>query len=148
MYYRWHPLFGQTLRVIRRVKDRDGEHVQLQLQDHNVSCLLPAWMFSPECLHFTVGPPLISVAALAQLREVLNTVHVPSCDKNAGIPSQETMHEATAQAIEPAIESLPAEPAERSSTQRTTERTGASTGRSTASRGSATRRTIRRGGRS
>jgi hypothetical protein len=27
VYYRWHPLFGRSLRVVKRMKDRHGEHL-------------------------------------------------------------------------------------------------------------------------
>ena len=82
IYYRWHPLFGQSLRVCRREKKRRGEYISYQLPDGTI-CSLPAWMFSPaECAQFSLGSPLIAVEALVQLRDVLDALQVPSgCDK-------------------------------------------------------------------
>jgi hypothetical protein len=82
IYYRWHPLFGRSLRVCRREKKRRGEYIFYQLPDGTI-CSLPAWMFSPaECAQFSLGSPLIAAEALVQLRDVLDALQVPSgCDK-------------------------------------------------------------------
>ena len=74
VHYRWHPLCGQLLRVLRRMTDRHGEHVFCELPDGTI-CSLPAWVFSPDCASFSVGPPLICTAALIELRNVLNAWH-------------------------------------------------------------------------
>lgn len=137
VYYRWHPLCGQTLPVYRRMKDRHGEHIFCQLPDNSI-CSLPAWMFNPECLHFTLGPPLIAVAALEELREVLNMVGMAACDKDLGKPSREAIHEATAQAVAPAAESLTNQLIKGSRSQRRRKRTGTGIGRFTDARRSST----------
>ena len=81
VHYRWHPLFGQSLRVHRRVKTRNGEQIFCQLPD-NTLCALPMWMFRAECAQLTVGPPVIAVEALCELRDVLTAWQTPSsCDK-------------------------------------------------------------------
>jgi hypothetical protein len=41
VYYRWHPLFGQSLRVHRRMKTRNGEQIFCQLPDSTL-CALPS----------------------------------------------------------------------------------------------------------
>jgi hypothetical protein len=63
VYYRWHPLFGRTLQVRKHMKNRRGEHIFCELPD-GTACSLPMWMFSPDCTRFSLGRPVISVAAL------------------------------------------------------------------------------------
>lgn len=74
VHYRWHPLHGQSLRVFRRMRDHHGEHIFCELPDSTI-CSLPAWVFSPDCASFSVGPPLICTAALLELRNLLNAWH-------------------------------------------------------------------------
>lgn len=50
---------------------RNGEQVFCELPDSTI-CALPTWMFSADCARFTVGPPLIHVEALRELRDVLS----------------------------------------------------------------------------
>ena len=71
VYYRWHPLYGQSLRVWRRMKNRHGEHMFCELPNGTI-CSLPAWVFSPDCASFSVGPPLACAAALVELRDLLS----------------------------------------------------------------------------
>lgn len=79
VHYRWHPLFGQTLPVLRRMVDRRGEHLFVQLPDGTV-CSLPTWMFNPSCsTRYYLGPPLIAVDALRHLRDLLSSLR-PSED--------------------------------------------------------------------
>ena len=73
VYYRWHPLFRQTMRIHKPVKDRHGEHIFCELLDGTI-CSLPTWMFRPDCMHFPIGSPLISVEALAALRDLIAAV--------------------------------------------------------------------------
>ena len=105
MYYRWHPLYGQSLRVWRRMKNRHGEHIFCELPNSTI-CSLPAWVFSPDCASFSVGPPLICEAALIELRDVLSAWHSSTdCDK----PSMEETHrevlcDSTCEAAGPTVE--------------------------------------------
>src|SRR5207237_1367504 len=81
--YRWHPLFGQALRVLKRERDRHGhgEYLFCELPDRT-SRSLPAWMFSSECTAFSVGPPAIAIEALSDLRDLLSSLQKSSpCDK-------------------------------------------------------------------
>jgi hypothetical protein len=82
VYYRWHPLFGQSVRVHRRHRIKSEDYLHIRLPDET-TCGLPAWMFDSACLEFIIGDPLISVEALNELRDVLNTLHgdAGKCDK-------------------------------------------------------------------
>ena len=58
IYYRWHPLFGLSLPVRKRRKDRDGECIYCE-SDGKIYPL-PSWMLSPECSQFSLGAALVS----------------------------------------------------------------------------------------
>ena len=73
VYYRWHPLYGQTLAVWRRTRNRHGEHVFCRLPDDTL-CALPVWMFDPACAESTLGPAVIAVDALSALRDLLDAL--------------------------------------------------------------------------
>src|ERR1700680_19730 len=85
VYYRWHPLFGLSLPVRTRRKNRDGERIYCQSDGKIYS--LPSWMLSPECSQFSLGPSLLSTEALSELHDLLTSlpIHV-HCDK-AGLTS-------------------------------------------------------------
>lgn len=102
VYYRWHPLFGQSLRIHRRTKTCNGEQIFCQLPDSTL-CALPMWMFSPDCAQFTVGPPLIRIEALRELRDVLTAWQTTSsCDKASLTQSlPEVVHETVREADQP-----------------------------------------------
>ena len=105
VYYKWHPLCGQSLRVVRRTRDRHGEHLFCELSDRTV-CFLPRWMFSPECAQFSLGKPAIALEALNELRDLLTSLQKSSsCDKGsvASLP-QEDEHEINAEVDQPATE--------------------------------------------
>ena len=77
VYYRWHPLFRQTLRFHKRMKDRHGERIFCELPDGTI-CSLPAWMFQLDCLHFSLRRPMVSVAAMAVLRDLIGALRTPA----------------------------------------------------------------------
>ena len=79
--YRWHPLYGQALRVHRRMTDCRGEHIFVELGDGTI-CSLPVWMFSPDCtVKCSLGPPLIAIEALKSLQDLLSVRQLKgSCD--------------------------------------------------------------------
>jgi len=80
IYYRWHPLFGLSLPVRTRRKDRDGERIYCE-SDGKIYPL-PSWMLSPECSPFSLGPPLLSTQALSELHALLTSVPLHAdCDK-------------------------------------------------------------------
>src|SRR4051812_45983308 len=105
VYYRWHPLFRQTLRIHKRMKDRHGEHIFCELLDGTI-CSLPTWMFRPNCMHFHIGSPLISVEALAALRDLIGAVRTPASGAMATLnhPPKEGVDEATSNTNEHAVQ--------------------------------------------
>ena len=70
--YRWHPLHGQRLPVVRRRGRKGTKVVDVQIRQ-GVSRELPAWMTDEAaCAAMSLGPPRVSVAALIDLRAVLS----------------------------------------------------------------------------
>src|SRR5687767_3282539 len=72
--YPWHPLRGKRLRLVRRTghRGRDSVHVETR---SGASSELPAWMCSASaCASMTLGPPLVRVGALNELRAVLTAM--------------------------------------------------------------------------
>ena len=106
VYYKWHPLFGQSLRVVRRTRDRLGEHLFCELPDRT-ACFLPPWMFSAECAQFSLGKPAIAIEALSELRNLLSSLQkCSSCDKaSLASPTQEDEREIRSKVHQPATES-------------------------------------------
>jgi hypothetical protein len=81
VYYRWHPLYGQSLPVRRRQRFPNGEQVFVQL-DSGAACALPEWMLNATCAALIIGPPLIAGDALVELRDLLSGLPSgPECDK-------------------------------------------------------------------
>ena len=76
VHYRWHPLFGQSVRVIKRRKLWHEEYLTCELEDHTLRSL-PSWMFNPECAQFSLGRPMAAVAALSELRDLLDSLQNP-----------------------------------------------------------------------
>lgn len=106
--YRWHPLFGQALRVLKRERDRrgHGEYLFCELPDRT-SRSLPAWMFSSECTTFSVGPPAIAIEALSELRDLLNSLQKSdSCDT---APTTSPLSQEAKREIAPEVRSSPTE---------------------------------------
>jgi len=123
IYYRWHPLFGLSLPVRKRRKDRDGECIYCE-SDGKIYPL-PSWMLSPECSQFSLGPALLSTEALSELHDLLTSlpIHV-ECDK-AGLNSspKEGVDETISKATLPAKESSTLQRACNSNCRRAAERT-------------------------
>src|ERR1035438_1971494 len=111
VYYRWHPLYGQSLRVQGRKRFPDGEVVFVQLGSGGASAL-PAWMLHAACAAFDLGPPLVATGALLQLRELLNALPSrPQCDKpSLKRPPKEGRHEASAEVSTRPTQPSPAGP--------------------------------------
>jgi hypothetical protein len=66
VYYRWHPLYGQSLPVQGRQKVPCGEYVFVRMES-GATCGLPAWMLSAACATFVLGAPPIATDALLEL---------------------------------------------------------------------------------
>ena len=85
IYYPFHPLHGQSLRVERRAKLPKGEYLFCELPDGTIGGF-PSWIADPtKSPHFTVGPPLTSAVALAELRKLLDSLHSNSQSANASL---------------------------------------------------------------
>jgi hypothetical protein len=106
IHYRWHPLFGQSLRVRRRMVDWRGDNIFVELPDGTI-CSLPAWMFRPDCsVKYSLGDPLVAISALCDLRDLLSSLQ-PSegWDKDStNPPSTEGLSEKTKPAERAAAE--------------------------------------------
>jgi len=98
VYYRWHPYFGQSLRVYQRKKARNGEYTVCQAPDGS-TLSIPSWMLKLECAQSSLGAPQISVEALMRLRHLLSSLELTStCDKHSVTPAhKEEVDEANGQ---------------------------------------------------
>jgi hypothetical protein len=75
IYYPFHPLHGQSLRVERRAKLSKGAYIFCELPDGTIGGF-PSWIADPtKSPTFTVGPPLTAAVALAELRKLLDSLH-------------------------------------------------------------------------
>ena len=75
IHYRFHPLYGQRLRVERRAKLASGEYIFCELPDGTIGGF-PSWITDPATnANVSVGAPLTSAAALAELRTLLDSLH-------------------------------------------------------------------------
>ena len=69
--YRWHPLFGRTLRVAPHRRGRDLKCIYTD-ERPDLSRELPNWMFDEGyCASMALGPPEISIEGLNELAGVL-----------------------------------------------------------------------------
>ena len=93
IHYRFHPLYGQRLRVERRAKLASGEYIFCELPDGTISGF-PSWITDPATnANVSVGAPQTSAAALAELRTLLDSLHSNSQRGNASL--KEMPREAT-----------------------------------------------------
>lgn len=71
--YRWHPLHGKRVLVVRRVQVEAKEYAHIEGRDE-FSHELPAWMLDAAiCAPMELGSPLVSVAGLLELSQALQT---------------------------------------------------------------------------
>jgi hypothetical protein len=81
--YRWHPLFGKKVPVIRRTLVEGKEYVHIEMRG-NFSRELPSWMLDDAiCSRMDTGAPRLSIDGLRELAEVLRAdlVALPSVSK-------------------------------------------------------------------
>jgi len=133
IYYPWHPLRGRSFRVQKRLKDRQGDCIFIRLPNET-TCGLPAWMFSPDCMQFTIGRPHVAVDALLELRDLMMALHqAPQSDLGSlkMLPKEGT-HETSAGFRTPATQFIATGPAANSSPRRTEQRTHIGSDRSIA----------------
>lgn len=70
--YPWHPLHGQRVRVYGRQRRAGRQILYIEVQP-GLSREIPAWMCDAAvCATISSGPPRIAVAALTELRAVLD----------------------------------------------------------------------------
>ena len=71
--YRFHPFFGQEVRVIRRLRTAEPTSVIVQGEE-DLRIVVPCWMLDERCCQGVVleERARISVAALVQLRGVID----------------------------------------------------------------------------
>ena len=70
--YPWHPLHGQRVRVYGRQRRAGRQILSIEVQP-GLSREIPAWMCDAAvCATISSGPPRIAVAALTELRAVLD----------------------------------------------------------------------------
>jgi hypothetical protein len=75
VHYQFHPLYGQSLVVQRRVKFPHGEYIFCELPDGTIGGF-PSWIAdAAKSSDVTVGIPLASAAALAELCALLGRLH-------------------------------------------------------------------------
>ena len=136
VYYRWHPFFGQSLRVRQRKKDRHGEFIVCLLPD-DTTLSIPVWMSSPDCAQSSFGDPQIAITALVELRDLLSALQTPSgCDKALLTTFRmEAGDEGNKEAKRPAVESVVAERGDDSGPRQQAEGTNPRTGRTPDQRG-------------
>lgn len=85
IHYPFHPLHGQSLRVERRAKLPNGEYIFCELPDGTIGGF-PSWIADPaKGANVSVGVPVTSAAALAELRTLLDSLHSNSQRGNASL---------------------------------------------------------------
>src|ERR1035441_4376262 len=112
IHYPWHALHGQNLRFRRKAKLPRGEYIFCDLPDGTIGGF-PAWMSdASSCSGCTVGAPLVSVAALAELHVLLSGLHSDSQRGNASMKemrresTNDTKEDAGNKADEPAASAV------------------------------------------
>jgi hypothetical protein len=71
VHYPWHALFGRRVRVERRDNRKTGQYVHVEVLPGLVT-VLAAWMLDASaCVGMAIGEPRVSIAALADLDDLL-----------------------------------------------------------------------------
>ena len=85
IHYRWCNRFKSSLPVLRRMRREQGDWLICETPEGN-ALAVPVWMTDPAiCAGFSSGPPLVSVAALRELRAFLDALQPAAvCDKPSG----------------------------------------------------------------
>ena len=97
VHYRWHPLHGRTLRVLRFQPGKSGVQIFYEHEDGPRGAI-PEWMTdSAACSMMALGCPVVAIEALLQLVELLEAT--PRAQWNTPEPSKEVPR---AQSKEPA----------------------------------------------
>ena len=87
--YRWHPLYGRSVRRIQGERRASGELVHVELTPGAVT-ILPAWKLDAVyCAGLKVGAPQVSLAALCSLHELLIACESRLVSADGNIVTQE-----------------------------------------------------------
>ncbi len=71
MQYRWHPLYGRTVRRFYSEQRANGTFVHIEVSAGNV-IVVAAWMLdAAACAHMVLGEPRVSLPALQELKRAL-----------------------------------------------------------------------------
>jgi hypothetical protein len=75
VYYPWHPLYGQEVKVCGQQQYQGEFHYLIELPDHS-RVLMPTWMADENyCRQFTrQDSPVVSIDALRELAQLLKAV--------------------------------------------------------------------------
>ena len=91
--YPYHPFFGQTVKLVRRIRHQPSDSVIIELPD-GLEIAIPSWMLDPLACHQVqdAGTPSVSTAALLALDELLQSsgLLLPAPSSTSG-PSQATL---------------------------------------------------------
>ena len=77
MQYRWHPLYGFKLRLVKAAKRAGFEDLHCESAD-GIIIAIPRWMTdASHCLSMEIGDPILALDALAELRRLLDGLRSP-----------------------------------------------------------------------
>jgi len=77
VHYPWHPYFRRKVLVRRAEQRATGQFVQVE-GPTGVVISIAGWMFDPVvCARMAVGAPLVDLATLLELKQVLIGVGMP-----------------------------------------------------------------------
>jgi len=75
--YRWHPLYGRKVRLVKTAKSAGGEELHCET-DSGIVLGIPRWMTDAgRCLTMEIGSCVVGVGALAELRSLLDGLKSP-----------------------------------------------------------------------
>jgi len=92
VHYRWHPLHGRRVRRHFSEDRLAGRFVHVEVAP-GVVTVIAAWMLDPvACAGMELGPPRVSVAALADLHQLLIARGSRRCSRGGLNTVQEEHH--------------------------------------------------------
>ena len=90
IHYRWHPLYGRSVRCVQSQRRTSGDVVHVELSADAVT-ILPAWKLDAVyCAGLRVGPPQVSLVSLCSLHELLIACESRLVSADGNIVKQET----------------------------------------------------------
>jgi hypothetical protein len=77
VHYRWHPLYGSKLRLVKTATSTGSEDIHCELPD-GIVIGIPRWMTDAgRCLPMEIGDPIVALGALGELRRLLDGLKSP-----------------------------------------------------------------------